>query len=81
MFGDGSRITGVVECWDDIFQFRSDEAVFSDEGWRVKKAQIDQVRDGDHPGELTISFRPPSPFSYIAVKPRMHEDKWRALAG
>ncbi|MFD2690583.1 hypothetical protein ACFS5L_37920 [Streptomyces phyllanthi] len=79
--GTRRGIPGVVECWDDIFQFKADsELTAPTEGWRVPKSQIAGVRDGDGPGELVITFRPPARFDAVVVTPLMHADKWRALA-
>ncbi|MFE7394924.1 hypothetical protein [Streptomyces sp. NPDC057582] len=81
MFGLPPRISGSVECWDETFQFKPEGTFTDEEAWRIPKTQIDGVRDGDEPGELMITFRPPSPFMAITVKPTMHEDEWRKLPG
>lgn len=78
---DRTEIPGVVECWGDIFQFKANWELTADaEGWRISKSRIDGVHEGDKPGELVITFRPPARFGAIVVTPLIHADKWRQLA-
>ena len=78
--GDQAAIPGVVECWDDILQFKANTELPSwTEGWRIPQSQIEDVRAGEQPGELVITFRTPTRFRAIAVTPLLHAEKWRGL--
>jgi hypothetical protein len=79
--GTGQKIAGVVEVCDDHLHFKSDSDLkVRAAGWHISRSEIAEVRDGDEPREVMITFRTPGRFRAIAVTPVMHADKWRSLA-
>ncbi|NEC04489.1 hypothetical protein [Streptomyces sp. SID7909] len=78
--GVDEEIAGVVEVCDDHLHFKSNADLKTRaDGWRIDKAGIEGVHDGNDPGEVVIAFRASERFHAIVVTPVMHADKWRSL--